>query len=101
MPAGDELGMSAVVTVQTYQGPVIETQCIGKIYGPGDQDCNDWTLRGEPETIIKMVRPASIEVTCATIVNRLPDLLAAPPGFFTTDKMPPVRYQTTLSHSDQ
>ncbi len=96
VPAGDVLGMSAVVTAATYQGPLIETQCIGKIYVPGDEDCNDWTLRGEPETIIKMVRPASIEVTCATIVNRLPDLMAAPPGFFTTDKMPPARYQTAL-----
>jgi 4-hydroxy-tetrahydrodipicolinate reductase len=49
-----------------------------------------------------MVRPASIEVTCATIVNRLPDLIAAPPGFFTTEKMPPARYLTyPLVYPDQ
>lgn len=94
IPAGDVLGMSAVVTAETHQGPVIESQSIGKVYVAGDEDCNDWTLRGEPDTIVKMVRPASIEVTCATIVNRLPDLIAAPPGFFTTEKMPPARYQT-------
>ena len=54
----------------------------------------DWSLRGEPDTQIKMAKPASIEVTCATVVNRLPDVLSAPPGFFTTDKLPPVRYQS-------
>jgi hypothetical protein len=27
-------------------------------------------------------------LTCATIVNRIPDLIAAAPGFTTTERMP-------------
>lgn len=96
IPAGDVIGMAAVVTVKTRQGPVIETQCVGKVYEGSADDCNDWALRGEPDTVVKMPQPASIAVTCATVVNRLPDLIAAPPGFFTTDKLPPARYQSQL-----
>ncbi len=98
IPAGYALGMSAVVTTVTNQGPVIETQCIGKVYAPGEVDCNDWTIKGEPNTLVKISQPATVELTCATLVNRLPDLIASPSGFYTTEKMPPAAYRTYPLH---
>jgi len=90
--AGHATGMSAVVTTETYQGITIETQCIGKVYAPGEVDTNVWTIKGEPDTTVTVSQPKTVELTCATIVNRLPILIESPAGFYTTEKMPPARY---------
>ena len=92
--AGNALGMSAVVTTITNQGPVLVTQCIGKVYPEGEVDTNLWTIYGEPNTTVKIEQPATVELTCATIVNRIPQLLMAPAGFYTTDKWDPAKYLT-------
>lgn len=88
IPAGNATGMSAVVTTETAEGIIIESECIGKVYAPEEFDCNNWTVLGEPTTEVVINRPCTVELTCATVVNRLPDLLAAAPGYTTTDQMP-------------
>ena len=88
IPAGHATGMSAVVTTLTEEGIAIEAECIGKVYAAGEFDQNVWTIQGEPNTEVIINRPATVELTCATVVNRIPDLIAAPPGFTTTDRMP-------------
>lgn len=75
--AGRATGMSAVVTTTTEEGIIIESECIGKVYAKEDSDKNEWTIIGEPSTTITINMPATVELTCATIVNRLPELIKA------------------------
>ena len=85
--AGDATGMSAVVTTETKEGITIESECIGKVYAPEEFDKNIWTVEGEPTTTIVVEKPATVELTCASIVNRLTDVVNAEPGYLPTEKI--------------
>jgi 4-hydroxy-tetrahydrodipicolinate reductase len=87
IPKGNATGMSAVVTTNTEEGIVIEAECIGKVYSPEDYDKNEWTIYGEPDTSITVARPKTVELTCATIVNRIPGVINARGGFVSTDEI--------------
>lgn len=90
--AGMATGMSAVVTAQTAEGVEIEAECIGKVYEPTEVDKNDWTIFGEPDTRVVITEPKTVELTCASIVNRISDLIKAPAGYVPTSKMGELKY---------
>ena len=92
--AGNVTGMSAVVTADTKEGITIEAECIGKVYDKDEFDVNKWSIIGEATTSVTIERPQTVELTCADIVNRIPDLINAKPGFVETSKMPEPRYRT-------
>ena len=90
--AGDATGMSAVVTTETEEGITLETQCIGKVYSKEDFDKNEWTIEGEPNTTLVINRPSTVELTCATVVNRIPDVIKAEPGYVPTSRMGELKF---------
>lgn len=85
-------GMSAVVTTETLEGITLETECIGKVYSKDDYDSNEWTIYGEPNTTMVINKPNTVELTCATVVSRIPDVIKASSGFVPTSKMGELKY---------
>ena len=94
--AGDATGMSAVVTTKTKEGITIESECIGKVYAPDEFDKNVWTVEGEPTTTITVEKPATVELTCATVVNRITDVIKAEPGYITTEKLGDLQFKNKI-----
>lgn len=92
IPAGNATGMTAIVVTKTKEGIEIEAECTGKVYPKDEYDRNEWTIYGEPDTTVTVNRPATVELTCATIVNRINDVINAEPGFITIDKMGYAKY---------
>lgn len=91
---GKATGMSAVVTTITEEGITIETKCVGKVYAQDEFDKNEWSIIGEPNTTMIINRPSTVELTCATVVNRIPDVINSMSGFVSTDKMDELKYRT-------
>lgn len=89
---GMATGMSAVVTTTTKEGITIESECIGKVYSDTDCDKNEWTVYGEPNTTIVITRPQTVELTCASIVNRIKDVIESKSGFVPTSQMGELKY---------
>lgn len=94
--AGEVTGMSAIVTGTTEEGVVIEAEAIGKIYAPDDMDTNDWTVFGSPNTRMVISEPNTVDLTCATIVNRIPDVISAEAGLVPTCRMGELSYRLPI-----
>jgi hypothetical protein len=55
-------------------------------------------VRGEPMLQLRNDRVPTRLVTCTTVVNRIPDVIAAEPGLVTLDRLPPPRYRHGSLH---
>jgi 4-hydroxy-tetrahydrodipicolinate reductase len=86
-------GFTDVDTVKTDQGITLTFEMTGRLYAPDESDINDWTVEGEPP--LRLINPAvPTGVTTVTqLVNRIPDVINAPPGFITMEQLPKLRYR--------
>ena len=90
---GYATGMSAVVFTITKEGITLEIECIGKVYSKTDVDQNIWTVYGEPTTNMVITKPDTVKLTCATVVNRILDVIDAEDGFVPTSRMGELKYR--------
>ncbi|PIE01433.1 MAG: dihydrodipicolinate reductase [Acidobacteria bacterium] len=93
IPAGQPTGLRTIVTTETEEGVKIVTECIGRVFSPDEKDVNEWIIKGEPDMRFVMEEPATVEMTCACCINRLPDVIAAEPGYVTSEKMQDLKFR--------
>lgn len=65
----------------------------GKLYGEHDSDINEWEFIGEPNLQLSNGSVPTQMTTCTQLVNRIPDVIDAPAGFVTVEKLPRLRYR--------
>ena len=93
IPRGRILGVVDSATVATREGPTFTFEITGSVYRPGEADVNEWTIRGEPDLHLRNDRVPTRLITCTSVVNRIPDVINAEPGFVTLDRLPKPRYR--------
>ena len=93
LPAGHVIGYTDIDTVVTREGLRFSFEMSGRVYQEGETDINEWSLTGEPN--LKLSNPAlpTAVTTVAQFVNRIPDVINAPPGFVTCEQLPPLKYR--------
>ena len=91
---GRVIGFTDIDTVNTDQGITLTFEMTGRLYLEGEADINDWTITGEPELHLSNPAVPTGMTTVTQLVNRIPDVINAPPGFVTIEKLPRPRYRT-------
>jgi hypothetical protein len=90
---GQVIGFTDVDEVETYEGPKLTFEMAGRLYREGEADINEWTITGEPELHLSNPRVPTQITTCTQLVNRIPDVINAEPGFVTMERLPKLRYR--------
>jgi 2,4-diaminopentanoate dehydrogenase len=90
---GRVIGFTDVDTVRTHEGIELVFEMTGRLYHEGEADINDWDVTGEPELHLANPAVPTGMTTVTQLVNRIPDVINAPPGFITVEKLPRLRYR--------
>jgi hypothetical protein len=94
IPVGDCTGMKVVATTTTKEGVTIVSQQIGNCYEQGDEDFVSWGFKGEPAGVqFQMSNTPTPQMTNTATISRITQIIAAVPGYVTTDKLPIARYR--------
>lgn len=90
---GDMIGTVDRTRITTNEGPVFSFAMEGRVYRPGETDTNSWRVEGEPELELNCNGANYRFTTCSSLINRIPDVIAAAPGLFSLDMLGPPSYR--------
>ena len=93
IPAGNMVGTIDRTAVATQEGPQFEFVMEGRVYREGETDSNTWQVKGEPDLELSCKRTNYRFTTCSTLINRIPDIVAAAPGLCSLDRLKPPSYR--------
>ena len=93
IPPGHVIGTIDRTVVTTQEGPQFEFAMEGRVYREGETDTNFWRVAGEPDLTLSCENAHYRFTTCSTLVNRIPDVIAAAPGLWSLDRLGPPGYR--------
>lgn len=90
---GCVIGTVDRTVITTREGPRFEFSMEGRVYRDGETDTNFWQVKGEPDLELRCEDANYRFTTCSTLINRIPDVIAAPPGLRSLDMLAPASYR--------
>ena len=94
--AGRTCGVLEIYEVETEQGINFRVEFIEKLCQESEHEKIAWDIKGIPDLNITMENFPGEEITCATTVNRIPDVINANPGFIHAGDLSRISYRVNL-----
>jgi 4-hydroxy-tetrahydrodipicolinate reductase len=89
--AGLCVGVRTRVEVTSTEGVVATTLIEQRMFLPEDVEHMVWEVEGTPRNRVRVERLDSAEATAGNLFNRIPDIVAAPPGIVPVTELGPLR----------
>jgi 4-hydroxy-tetrahydrodipicolinate reductase len=90
---GECAGSLAISEVETREGVTGRGENDARLYWPGEVgEQMRWAVDGRPVARITMEREDNAHATAACLFNRIPDVIAAPPGIVTCSQLGPMKH---------
>lgn len=96
IPKGRIIGVREVTKLMTREGIELVGEFISQVLGHNERLVSTLRVLGEPNIELTTPDFPGHEITCATLVNRIPDVLNAKPGFAHINRFPGPMYHATL-----
>jgi 4-hydroxy-tetrahydrodipicolinate reductase len=90
--AGDCVGTRVIADVSTNEGVSARAEIELRLFREGEVEHMFWSVLGKPVTRIRTEREDSGHATAACLFNRIPDVIAAPPGIVLVSQLGPLKY---------
>lgn len=91
IPAGDCVGTRVVIDVETKERVTGKAVFEVRLFKPGEVEHMYWEVDGKPVSRVRTERDDSAHATAACLFNRIPDVIAAPPGIVLLSQMGPLK----------
>jgi 2,4-diaminopentanoate dehydrogenase len=92
LAAGICVGTRFIVEAETAEGVTATSHIELRIFRPGDVEHMMWAVEGKPSARITVERDDSVHMSAASLINRVRDVMAAPPGIQVVSQLGPLRH---------
>lgn len=87
---GTCVGTRSIIDITTSEGTTARADIDLRLTLPDEGEWMSWSIDGDPSVEMKLNGIDTGHATSSSVVNRLPDIVAAPPGLTTVDQMAPM-----------
>lgn len=95
---GTTLGLRIIASVETIEGPTASAHIELRLLTEGESENMTWTVDGRPLSKIRIDRADGVHTSASCMVNRIADVIAAPPGIRLISQLGPLRPSLTGIH---
>ena len=92
-------GLSEIYEIETKEEIKFRVEFIQKIFNSNETEKITWQIEGTPNISLSFDPFMGGEITCTTLVNRIPDVINAEPGFLLASELANTKYRPLPLHN--